>query len=148
VVARFAQLAIDSSAAASQFTSIAELNLLGADGTPLDRSQWTVSADSTETAYQGGAAASFAIDGDSGTMWHTPWSVPAQVTDHPHFFQIDLGQPRDIIGFRYLPRQDLTNDGRIAAYRFLLSSDGISWGQPLVSGVFPDSSAEQEVRLP
>jgi hypothetical protein len=89
-----------------------------------------------------------AIDGDPATCWHTQWRTGA--TPHPHEIQIDLRRVVALKGFRYLPRQDMTN-GRIARYEFYVSaegrapSEGQSWGTPAARGTFPNDAAEQEV---
>ena len=89
-----------------------------------------------------------AIDGDPSTCWHTQWRTAAP--SHPHEIQIDLRRVVTLKGFRYLPRQDMTN-GRIARYEFYVSTDGRapsegrSWGTPVARGTFPNDAAEQEV---
>jgi hypothetical protein len=127
-------------------TSVAEVNILDAEGEPIDRDEWDVTADSEELVYVGGAQAAYAIDGEVATMWHTPW-FEVEPPPHPHFLEIDMGQAHSVGGFRYLPRQDGSLDGSIAGYRFFVSSDGVEWGEPVASGTFPSSAVEQEVRL-
>ena len=48
--------------------------------------------------------ASYLVDGDSGTMWHTMYSVT--VAKYPHWVDFDAGETKMIRGFVYLPRQD------------------------------------------
>jgi hypothetical protein len=66
---------------------------------------------------------------------------------HPHEIRIDLGGSYAVSGFRYLPRQDNDDNGRIRTYEFYVSTDGNNWGSPVATGSFPDNSAEQEVRF-
>jgi hypothetical protein len=63
----------------------------------------------------------------------------------PHEIQINLGAQYTISGFRYLPRQGATTNGRISAYQFYASIDGVNWGNAVASGTFPNTSAEQTV---
>ena len=95
-----------------------------------------------------------AIDGDPNTCWHTQWRT--STPPHPHEIQIDLKRTVQIKGFRYLPRQDMTN-GRIARYEFYVSADGRapsgttqsvvgrSWGRPAARGAFPNDAQQQEI---
>ena len=48
--------------------------------------------------------ASAAFDGDSNTIWHTPWGANLQLP--PHEIVVDLGQKRAVSGIAYLARQD------------------------------------------
>lgn len=144
---RFVRLIADSDLAAGPLTSMAEFNLVDAEGALLPRAGWVVTADSEEEVFVGGAQAEFAIDGDPNTMWHTAW-FELEPPPHPHVFDVDLGQPHTIGGFRYLPRQDDALDGRVSDYRFFVSADGVDWGEPVVAGELPsDTAVEQTVRF-
>ena len=144
---RFVRLVADSDVTGGPLTSIAEFDVLGADGQPLDRRSWVATADSAEPTYVGGAPAPLAIDGQPGTMWHTPWFqvVPPP---HPHFLQVDMGQAYALSGFRYLARQDGVLDGRVAAYRFFVSADGVDWGEARAAGTLANSDQPQVVPVP
>jgi hypothetical protein len=48
-------------------------------------------------------------------------------------------------GFRYLPRQDGNQNGRISQYQFYVSSSPSNWGSAVATGTFANSSAEKEV---
>jgi F5/8 type C domain len=143
---RFVRLVADSDVTAGPLTSVAEFDVLGADGQPLDHSGWIASADSAEPTFVGGAPAAMAIDGQPATMWHTAWFqvVPPP---HPHFLQVDLGQPQTLRGFRYLARQDGAPEGRIAAYRFFVSADGVDWGEARVTGTLANTDQPQDVSI-
>jgi hypothetical protein len=109
----------------------------------LPQSGWTLKyADSQELAGENGAAVN-AFDNNSGTIWHTQW-VGASPS-HPHEIQINLGAVYEIDGFRYLPRQDGSANGRIAQYEFYVSSDGTNWGTAAATGVFASTAGEKEV---
>jgi large repetitive protein len=144
---RFVRLVADSAIGQGPLTSIAEFDVLDADGEPIDRTGWVVTADSEELMYVGGAQAEYAIDGDPATMWHTAW-FEVEPPAHPHSLDVDMGQARAVGGFRYLPRQDDAVDGRIEDYRFFVSVDGVEWGEPVSEGDFPvDTEAQQTVLL-
>jgi len=84
-----------------------------------------------------------AIDGNPKTIWHTNWDT--NVNDAlPHEIQVDMREPLKIKGVTYTPRQDNSN-GRIKDYEVYVSKDGKSWGKPMKTGQFPDSSATQEI---
>ncbi len=101
-----------------------------------------VYVDSQELTGENGAATN-AFDGAAGTFWHTEWfrSNPPC----PHEIQIDLGFNYNLSGFRYLPRQDGSANGRIGQYEFYVSTSTSNWGSPVASGTFANSSAEKEV---
>jgi hexosaminidase len=91
--------------------------------------------DSEETAGEDGRAVN-AIDGNPATFWHTEWS--ARQPQPPHEIQLDLGSTKSVCAVTYLTRQNATN-GRIADYELYLSTDGVSWGQPVSKGTFGNS---------
>lgn len=147
LVARFVRLVADADVSLSPYSSVAELSVLDETAAAIDPTGWVATADSAEAVFVGGAPAELAIDGDPGTMWHTPWSDPAERPPHPHFLQVDLGTARPIGGFRYLPRQDASDDGSITDYRFFVSEDGVEWNEPIARGRFDASKTEHEVLL-
>jgi beta-galactosidase len=96
------------------YAAIAELDLLDADGKPLSHEGWTVAyVDSEERAKEDGTAEN-AIDGQTANFWHTEWSD--KKPNHPHRLILDLGQSREVGGFRYTPRQG-QGGGRIKDYK-------------------------------
>lgn len=99
-----------------------------------------VKTDSEAPGYE----ASRAIDGDPSTFWHTPWE--GEVPGFPHEIQIELKESVRIAGFRYLPRQDMSN-GRVAAYELYVSPDGTQWGEPVAKGTFRNDTRETIIRL-
>jgi beta-galactosidase len=98
------------------YASVAELDLLDADGNAISHNGWTIAyVDSEENTSADGAAEN-AIDGQTANFWHTQWSDA--LPDHPHRLILNLGKSQVIFGFRYVPRQggaDVT--GRIKDYR-------------------------------
>jgi len=101
---------------------------------------WLVTTDSYESAsaYSPGNCV---IDNKPGTIWHTPWS--SNVTQFPHWLQVNYGRQMNIRGFRYLPRQDMEN-GRIKDFEFYTSNDASNWNK-VASGTFPNSASPQTV---
>ena len=96
------------------FAAVAELSLPDAAGQPLSTEGWTIAyVDSEERAKEDGTAEN-AIDGQTANFWHTEWSD--KQPGPPHRLILDLGQSREIGGFRYVPRQSQAS-GRIKDYK-------------------------------
>lgn len=148
---QFVMLEAISEANGNAWTSMAEFNLLDRSGAPIPRSGWAVQADSQEAA-SGQNSAAAAIDGNAATFWHTRYS--GGNAPLPHRFIVNLGSPRGIGGFKYLPRPAAGGqNGTIAGYNFYIGNDGVNW-ELVKSGNFndfPDRSAEKTItvnRLP
>ncbi|GAA0670491.1 phospholipase C, phosphocholine-specific [Kitasatospora atroaurantiaca] len=101
-------------------------------------------ADSQELTGENGAAAN-AVDGKTGTIWHTRWSNGTDPL--PHEIQLDLGAVATVAGLTCLPRQDGTVNGRIGRYEVYLSGDGTNWGTPVATGAFADDATLKTVRF-
>jgi hypothetical protein len=132
---RFVKLEELTEIGGNPWGSIAELNVLDANGANLPRDAWTASADSSDTSDR----PSNAIDGNPQSFWHSQWNGAAPPP--PHSFIVDLGRAATVRGFRYLPRQDQVMNGRIAKFRFFTSIDGVNWGLPLAEGDFSTMGA-------
>jgi hypothetical protein len=139
---RYVKLVAESSVNGDVWTTVAEFNLFHTNGALLNRSGWSVMADSEELTGEF-APALRAIDGMNSTFWHTVWAG-ASVPPHPHELVVNLGSAQPVGGFSYLPRQNSSN-GRIRNWRFHWSDDGVNWGDPVASGVFTNSTALQTV---
>jgi hypothetical protein len=87
-----------------------------------------VSVDSEESGY----AKEYAIDGNTGTFWHTEY-VNAQ-PPHPHEIVLNLGGSYNVVGLTYQPRDDAQTGGNIIQYRVYVSTDGSTWGAPVKEG--------------
>jgi large repetitive protein len=118
VMARWFRLEALSEVSGQPVASMAEFNLLDENGAAISRSGWGASADSADA----GGAALNAIDGSATTRWQTAAAVPM-----PHAFTVDTGALRQVSGFRYLPRNDVSTLGTIAGWRLQSSNDGSAW---------------------
>ena len=101
-----------------------------------------VTADSEDTPNENVAANM--IDGDPNTFWDTQWV--GGDPPFPHEVKISLPKPIEITGFRYLPRQDMSN-GWFTDYEFYVSDDDNTWGEPVAKGTFAADAAEKIVRF-
>jgi len=140
---RYVKLEEVSEVSGKAFGSAAELNVLDTSGNTIGRTGWVASADSAETASSPPLPAANAIDGNPSTKWHTRWI--GGTAPLPHWLVVDMGTSHPVGGFRYLPRQDGSSNGRIAGYRFYVSTDGVNWGAPVAQGNFANTPAEKTV---
>ncbi len=90
--------------------------------------------------------ASYLIDGNLNTFWHTEWVSADPV--YPHEVQIDLGETYDLTEFRYQSRQWGNFNGTIKDFELYISSDTTDWGTPFFTGQFEKVRAEQVVTFP
>jgi hypothetical protein len=101
--------------------------------------------DSEERVGEPGYASN-AIDGRTGTRWHSQWYQT--VAPFPHWLSLGLGGWYQVTGLTYLPRQDGTEtNGTIAGYAIAVSSDGSTWPAPVLSGTWAANRTEKQVRF-
>lgn len=105
-------------------TTLAEMELLGADGQVLSSLRWKVIYASSEEVTAGNYSADKIYDQQESTYWQSQ-SVGSRPT-HPHQVLLDLGKVETIKGFRYLPRSDKKTDGMIKDYRVFVKKDPFS----------------------
>ena len=103
-----------------------------------------VSADSEHP----GLEAVKAMDGNPETFWCSIWR--GDVTVLPHELVVDLGEPRTITGFTYLPRTDNSKNGNIKDYEVYLSdnpdeSKPLAEGTSIAKGTFENEVGESVV---
>ncbi len=110
--------------------------MLDASGAVIPVSEISVADFDSEETVDAFNPAAHAIDGDSGTFWHTEWG--AYEAPLPHHLTLDLGSVRAVGGYEYVPRQDSAN-GRIANYEVHHSSDGTNW-IPMDSGTWSNGT--------
>ncbi|MBK3519665.1 discoidin domain-containing protein [Carboxylicivirga marina] len=76
----------------------------------LDKSGWAIV---DASPFVGDSPVTNVIDGNLGTFWHTPWNasqVPGgEVPDHPHYFTIDMGELKTVVGVTLFKRQTENN---------------------------------------
>lgn len=96
----------------------------------------------TSSEESGDGSASHLTDGDTGSIWHTMYSVT--VAKHPHWVDFDAGEVKSFTGIAYLPRQEGGN-GDVKDFTIHVSMDGKEWGEPVLKGTFPKSKREQKV---
>ena len=117
--------------------SIADLTLLGADGTPISSEFWTIAGVSSETTATESAAAVNAIDGQISNCWSSGMNSKL-----PHRLVIDLGREEMLGGFVYVPRQgSAETPGRIKNYTARLGNSlEPYYPPPLLDGFNADPS--------
>ena len=87
--------------------------------------------------------ASYLVDGDPSTFWHTMYSIT--LAKYPHWVDFDAGKEKVIKGFTYLPRQDGSLNGCIKDYEIYVSNDNKNWDNPILKGKFEKSAKLQKV---
>ncbi len=108
----------------------------------INKTGWkVVSVDS----YQGGNDAKYAIDNNLNTFWHTAWG--ANEPRCPHTIVIDMIKIYNVTGVTYSARQDGNANGMVKDYEIYLSTDGKTWGSPVASGQFKNTTAQQVATL-
>ncbi|WP_239117578.1 discoidin domain-containing protein [Paractinoplanes ferrugineus] len=141
VITRYVRLtAVTEAGNRVKWATAAEINLLGGTDPALPRTGWTVAADSQETAGEDAKAAN-AIDGNTGTIWHTQWQGGEPAL--PHTFTIDMHSVNLVSGLSYLTRQDGSLNGDIGQYRIETSMDGTAWSPRVTTGAFTDVATAQ-----
>ncbi|WP_316838978.1 BT_3987 domain-containing protein [Pedobacter gandavensis] len=90
-----------------------------------DKIGWTATASSEELIGEGTAngKASFAIDGNNATYWHSKWQSPAPV--FPHSLSINMQKELYVTRIELLARQNI-NSG-FTEFNLEASLDGNTW---------------------
>ena len=104
----------------------------------VNKSAWKlVSVDSQHS----GNEARLAFDGKNDTFWHTEWgSVEPSC---PHTIVIDMATEYKVTAITYLSRQDGNQNGMVKNFEVYLSNDDSTWGSPVVSGQFKNTTSQQ-----
>lgn len=114
----------------SNYTSFAELNLLDAEGDPVDRSSWEMSADSEMGSFDPSPATNL-IDGNSGTKYHSEYATadPPQ----PHTVTAMFAGPTSFSFFQIQNRSGGKN-GSPGNCQAEVTYDGVTWSDPVFEG--------------
>ncbi len=144
VRARFIRFTAMKGFAGKPWASIAELGIIFTDGKAIAMNELVGKGNARVDNEAAGYEAIGAIDGNSETFWHTDWSPEAP--GFPHLIQIDTQNQTAITGMRWLPRQDMFR-GLIKDYEIYISSDGTTWGDPVLTGSFEESQEWIETRF-
>lgn len=81
----------------------------------ISRKSWRILDSNDKEAYK-------SIDGKTESVWHQDKNKKMPVD-----LVIDLGKTEKVIGFRYLPDQNLRSKGIITNYKFYISQDNNKW---------------------
>lgn len=93
-------------------------------GRDIPTDQLTASAGAAQQGNAQEGPASFALDNNTQTLWHTSWRPLA--TRDKLWIAFDLNKPTTVDALRYLPRSGSLN-GVIKDYRVEASNDGQQW---------------------
>ena len=116
----------------------------------------TATAASEAGASNKEGPASFAVDGDSSSYWHSRWgdsgSGDRDLTNlaDKRYIQLELEEAVEVAGLRYLPRpstgDEWDSNGIVTGYRVEVSTTGQdgSWTQ-VASGTWPNSDRNWKV---
>jgi beta-galactosidase len=99
----------------SNIASVAELELLDANGQLVPRNQWSVRYADSEETRSGNYTADKVYDLQESTCWQTVDNV-----SYPHHIVIDLGKERKISGMKILSSPAAKRKGAIKTYRVFL----------------------------
>ncbi|MDE7160278.1 MAG: beta-galactosidase [Muribaculaceae bacterium] len=115
---RYAVVEFTCSHDGGDILGVAELYLIGADGTRLSREAWkSIYADSSVT--QGNHTPDKAFDLQESTYWLTQ-----EGKEYPHLIVIDMGGDYEVKGIEYLPRMESGVKGSASGFRLFLSGEG------------------------
>jgi len=104
----------------------------------INKRGWKVLSSDSEHAPD--YTAQMAIDNDVQTFWHTQFE-PKELP-YPHEIVVDMGVESILHTFEYVPRQGSSHP-RIKDYRLFISTDGKTWGEPVLEGTLKDSEDVQ-----
>ncbi|KAF7933529.1 uncharacterized protein EAE98_003238 [Botrytis deweyae] len=86
--------------------------------------------------------ASYAVDGNSSTFWHSEYSP--DLVPLPHIIYLDTGSAQVLNAFTYTPRQDGKRNGNIGDYSLAVSTDNETWST-VATSTFQDDATKKTV---
>lgn len=110
--------AVNGQSDSELLASIAELQLIGADGKPISTLKWKILYADSEEITSANHAADKIFDLQESTFWQS--QATGAKPGYPHQVVIDLGEQTSLKGIRYLPRSDGKTAGNIKGYRLYL----------------------------
>jgi galactose oxidase len=145
VTARFVRLtALSEAGNRGRFAAAAEINLIGEQlGRRLDRTAWTVVADSQQ-AIKGNLSALAVMDGNAATFWQS--KTTPTVAPLPHTLTFDMKDLQTVSGLWYVPRRDGQETGRIGQYAISTSAYGDTFTD-VATGTWSDTTQDRLVQF-
>lgn len=96
----------------------------------------------TASSYQkDGSDPSNVLDGNVNTIWHTDW----QITQMPHWIDLEMSELTTVESLVYTPRQSGVN-GNVTKYQILVSDDGIHYSE-IASGTLTSNQATKTINF-
>jgi len=117
--------AVSPQKAGDRFSTLAEIEVTGVDGTVLPRSKWKLRYSDSEEVNAENNSADRVYDNQESTFWHTEYSTSKP--NYPHELVIDMGEVVKIKGFRCLTRTDQSDNGMIREYQFFAKKEGFKF---------------------
>lgn len=110
--------------AVAQLQDAIESLVMKGETVKVDQSALTATAPNVHA----GNEAKLAIDGNTGTWWHTKWATESPLPTIgedgvDNYIEIDLGQNRYVNKITYLPRTDSSSNGTITGYKVMYSTE-------------------------
>ena len=96
------------------------------DSRDYDYQKTTATAASAYPGTENEGPASYAVDNNTGTWWHTNWNVTVPMSDF--WITLELEEETVLDALRYYGRDGSIN-GRVGEYKVEVSTDGDKWTQ-------------------
>ena len=106
----------------NNIASIAEFDVLDANGKPVSRESWKIVYADSEETRSGNRTADKIFDLQESTFWQT-----VDNTAFPHQVVIDLGKEYNLSGFRMLPRAEKGAPGLIKDYAIYVKTNDFKY---------------------
>ena len=108
----------------------------------INRSTWKIHSVSSQ---EGGNPASYAIDNNPSTFWHTQYN--GGTPTHPHTIVIDMAKNYLVTSVLYTARTDGNENGMIKEYEIYISKNVNDFGSAVATGSFSKTTAQQVATL-